>query len=297
MPKAVKRASRPAAARGRAITIGLNSVNPRHYAGWSGPLVACEADAEDMADIAKAAGFATTKTLLTRRATRAAVIAELTAAANALRAGDILMVSYSGHGGQLPDKDGDESDLQDETWCLYDGELVDDELLRLWIKFKAGVRILVFSDSCHSGTVIRARYQALAAAGGLHAVMERPPVERGSLLERFRAMPPNQALRTYRQNRAFYDPILRQPAPSPAAVKATVLLISGCEDNQLSSDGDFNGLFTGRLKLVWNDGRFQGDYRDFRKEISRTMPPTQSPHLDFAGVTDPGFVGQRPFTI
>jgi hypothetical protein len=296
MPKAVKRTRRPTAARGRAITIGLNSVNPTHYAGWSGPLQACEADAEDMAAIAKTAGF-TTKTLLTRRATRAAVIAELTAAAAALRAGDILMVSYSGHGGQLPDKDGDESDLQDETWCLYDGELVDDELLRLWVKFKAGVRILVFSDSCHSGTVIRARYQALAASGGLHAVMERPPIQPDALLERFRAMPPNQALRTYRQNRAFYDPILRQPAQNPAAVKASVMLISGCEDNQLSADGDFNGLFTGRLKLVWNDGAFQGDYRDFRKQISSKMPPTQSPHLDFAGVSDPVFVGQLPFTI
>jgi metacaspase-1 len=297
MPKAVKRTSTPAAARGRAITIGLNSVNPKHYAGWPGPLVACEADAEDMATIAKAAGF-TTKTLRTRQATRGAVIAELTAAAAALRSGDILMVSYSGHGGQLPDQDGDETDLRDETWCLYDGELVDDELLRIWIKFKAGVRILVFSDSCHSGTVIRARYQALAASGGLHAVMERPPVERDSLLARFRAMPPNQAVRTYRQNRKFYDPILKQPAPSPAAVKASVLLISGCQDNQLSSDGDFNGLFTGRLKLVWNDGRFAGEgYEDFRKEISSKMPPTQSPQLDHALVRDPAFLGQRPFTI
>jgi metacaspase-1 len=296
MPKAASRKAKPAASRGRAINIGLNSVDPKHYAGWNGPLVACEADAGDMAEIAKAAGF-TTKALLTRRATRAAVIAELTAAAAALRGGDILMVTYSGHGGQLPDKDGDESDLQDETWCLYDGELVDDELLRIWAKFKAGVRILVFSDSCHSGTVIRARYQALAASGGLHAVMERPPVERDSLLARFRAMPPMQAIRTYRQNRKFYDPILKQPALSPAAVKASVLLISGCQDNQLSSDGDFNGLFTGRVKLVWNDGRFAGDYREFRKEISGKMPPTQSPKLDTAGVPDPAFLGQRPFTI
>ena len=218
-------------------------------------------------------------------------------AAAALRSGDILMVSYSGHGGQLPDANGDESDLKDETWCLYDGELVDDELLRMWSKFKAGVRILVFSDSCHSGTVTRARYQALAAGGGLSAIMERPPVERGRPLAGFRAMPPAEAVRTYRKNRKLYDAILKQPAPRQAAIKASVLLISGCQDNQLSSDGDFNGLFTGRLKMVWNEGEFGGDYSAFHKAILRDMPPTQSPNFYTIGAPNPGFLDQRPFTI
>ncbi|NWF57518.1 MAG: caspase family protein, partial [Syntrophaceae bacterium] len=36
-------------AKGFALTIGLNAVNPKHYGGWSGELNACEADAEDMA--------------------------------------------------------------------------------------------------------------------------------------------------------------------------------------------------------------------------------------------------------
>jgi hypothetical protein len=40
-----------------ALTIGLNSVDPKHYGGWSGELNACEADAEDMADIGQARSF------------------------------------------------------------------------------------------------------------------------------------------------------------------------------------------------------------------------------------------------
>jgi hypothetical protein len=36
-------------ARGQALTIGLNAVDPKHYEGWSGELNACEADANDMA--------------------------------------------------------------------------------------------------------------------------------------------------------------------------------------------------------------------------------------------------------
>lgn len=41
-------------ATGLAITIGLNSVDPTHYGGWSGDLIACEFDANDMSAIAKA---------------------------------------------------------------------------------------------------------------------------------------------------------------------------------------------------------------------------------------------------
>ena len=37
------------------LHIGLNSVSPAAYAGWSGPLAACEFDANDMAAIAAAA--------------------------------------------------------------------------------------------------------------------------------------------------------------------------------------------------------------------------------------------------
>ena len=65
------------------------------------------------------------------------------------------MLSYSGHGGQLPDLNDDEPDQEDETWCLYDGQVVDDELNELYSQFRQGVRILVFSDSCHSGSVAK----------------------------------------------------------------------------------------------------------------------------------------------
>jgi metacaspase-1 len=111
---------------GSALTIGLNSVDPAHYGGWSGKLIACEADAEDMANIAASKGFAV-NTILTKEATRERIADEISNAADALGAGDFFMLSYSGHGGQLPDFNEEEVDAQDDTWCLYDGELVDDE--------------------------------------------------------------------------------------------------------------------------------------------------------------------------
>jgi hypothetical protein len=276
--------------KGIALTIGLNSVDPKHYGGWSGELNACEADAEDMADIAKSRNFKV-KTLLTKAATRAKVAGEISKAAGTLKSGDIFMLSYSGHGGQLPDLSHDEPDAQDETWCLYNGELVDDELYALLGRFARGVRILAFSDSCHSGTVVKiAYYQGTAAVRGSGI---------GSQSLRYRFMPPDVALRTYRNNRRFYDKLLKniKGRDTKAAVKASVLLISGCQDNQLSSDGDFNGLFTAQLLRVWKSGAFRGDYRKFHASIVRRMPPDQTPNYFRTGKIDPIFEAQKPFTI
>lgn len=80
-------------------------------------------------------------------------------------------------------------------------------------------------------------------------------------------------------------------------VKASLLLISGCQDNQLSLDGDFNGLFTSNLLQVWKDGAFGGDYRQFHKLIVARMPPDQAPNYFKVGKIDSQFEKQKPFTI
>jgi hypothetical protein len=280
-------------AKGISLHIGVNRVDPDHYGGWDGPLQACEADAEDMASLAKTAGFSSS-TLLTKKATRDGVIAGIKAAAKKLKTGDIFFLTYSGHGGQIPDKNGDEQDLEDETWCLFDGELIDDELWELWAGFKKDVRVLVLSDSCHSGTVVRAAYDELTRAG-----VTRKPVSRanGGADPVFRAMPDDVALRTYRVNQKFYDKLADTLPEKPSAVGASVRLISGCQDNQLSQDGAFNGLFTGTLLRVWNNGKFAGAYNDFHREILKRMPPTQSPNQMLIGRTSAAFDGQRPFSI
>lgn len=277
-------------AKGIALTIGLNAVDPKHYGGWDGVLNACEADAADMSDIAKSKGFSVS-TLLTKAATRARVISEITKAAKALMSGDIFMISYSGHGGQLPDLNNDEDDSQDETWCLYDAEMVDDEIYSLYARFAQGVRILVFSDSCHSGTVTKAAYY--------QGTMAMRSTALGSAAIRYRCMPPDAALRTYRLNKEFYDKILKkaQLKDSLEAVKASVLLISGCQDNQYSQDGDFNGLFTANLLRTWNNGRFKKAYKAFHTAIKKKMPPDQSPNYFWAGAHDKAFEKQTPFTI
>lgn len=277
--------------RGISLHVGLNLVDPVHYAGWDGELAACEFDATDMREIADGLGYESTL-LLTADATRKALVDHVTKAANTLEEGDIFFITYSGHGGQAPDFNGDEEDGVDETWCLHDGQLLDDELYSLWSLFKTGVRVMVLSDSCHSGSVIRDVVPTVLAT------LEP--------MARVRAMPSGVAARTFRQNRDFYEKLgssmtslERQSAQraKQQPLSCCVKLISGCQDNQVSLDGLANGAFTAALIATWDHGRFKGDYTAFHKAILKRLPPTQSPNHWTIGAPNPVFDVQSPFSI
>ena len=300
-----KRAKRSATKhKAMSLHIGLNAVNPNDYSGWSGDLAACEFDANDMAAIARSKGMKST-VLLTKKATRANTLAGIRAAARQLKAGDLFFLTYSGHGGQVPDVTGEEDDKKDETWCLYDGEVIDDELYLELSGFAEGVRVLVLSDSCHSGTVTRAA----------------PPEPGARQTGRSKMMPLAVAMRTYREHQAFYDKLQEnvakasgnasEPDPDSALArvavsprltaiakkaKAAVILISGCQDNQTSMDGDHNGAFSEQLLQVWDHGAYSGNYAQFHAAIKAAMPATQTPNFFTLGRAAQ-FVSQRPFTV
>ncbi len=277
-------------AHGRSLHIGLNDVSPAAYGGPVPSLNACEGDAADMLAIASLSGFVG-KTLLTQNATRNAVLAELRAAASELVAGDIFLISYSGHGSQVVDRNNDEDDNRDETWCLYDGQLIDDELYAAWSRFAKGVRIVVLSDSCHSGTVTRA-LPAFDGTRGMVALAE------ASVGQRFlaRALPAGLEGRAYRAQKSLYDQLQDAAPTRESDIEASVLSISGCQDSQESMDGPINGAFTGALLRVWNEGAFVGSYRSFHRKIQRELPLTQNPNLVTFG-RGPGFAEEQPFTI
>jgi hypothetical protein len=278
---------------GVSIHVGLNRVDPGHYQGWDGKLVACEFDANDMAELAGGKGFAT-QTLLTEAATAQALTSAVEKTAETLQSGDILLLSYSGHGGQVPDTNGDEQDRMDETWVLFDRQVVDDELYALWSKFKPGVRIAIFSDSCHSGTVAREAVDAV----GEERVARSMNGEDDPGQPRLKGMPDELIRSVYEKNKELYDEIQKSLPPfDKAEIGASVILTSGCQDNQTSLDGDKNGLFTQSLLQVWNKDKFRGGYRMFRKRIAQKMPPWQSPNLFIAGKADSKFANQHPFTV
>ena len=280
-------------ARGLSIHIGLNRVDPAHYAGWDGQLRACEFDAKDMEAIARAKGFEPTL-LLTNDATADAVIEAIRKASDALAADDILLLSYSGHGGQIDDQNSDEDDRKDETWCLFDRQLIDDELYTVWSEFKPGARVFMLSDSCHSGSAARGALEIV----GAEVINDTVGTADNEDEPRLKVLPTDLQKKVYKQHKELYDTIqANTTAYDKTEIPARVLLISGCQDSQTSADGDRNGLFTQALRTVWDDGKFEGNYRDLAKKVVALMPLWQVPNFFWAGTPDLEFEQQRPFTI
>ena len=112
-------------------------------------------------------------------------------------------------------------------------------------------------------------------------------------------MPLDHVTHTYRLNKEFYDKILKRKDLKDVEnkAKASILLISGCQDNQYSADGAFNGLFTSQLLTVWKDGVFKDSYKKFHQQIAIRMPPKQTPNYYIVGTKEARFEMQKPFTI
>ncbi len=308
---------------GMSLHIGINYLDANHYTDdgkpWEGRLAAAEADALAMYHIANQQGFAA-KQLFSREATRTNVTEEILKASMHLVAGDTFFLSYAGHGGQVPDTSGDEGDGLDETWCLYDGQIIDDELLKMWSTFKEGVRVLIISDSCHSGTVFRsgtnrstAEITSARREDGSrdknHAVKKSSAVREAVTNQtvngtQYRFMPTRGAYQTYKGNREFYDEILKGKNINVPEIKASIRQIAACRDNQLAKEGKTNGFFTETILIVWKNGRFKGDYDRFFKKIHRKMTNwwirwrrgvTQEPWTEEFGMPDAEF--KYPFTL
>lgn len=279
-------------ARGISLHIGVNYVDKEHYGGeWDGRLDFAEKDSDDTLDIAQEQGFET-HSLKSQTATREAVSAAISDAAEQLTDGDFFLVSYSGHGGMITDVDGDEEDLVDETWCLFNGQLLDDELHILWSEFDPGVRILVLSDSCHSGTLLKSIDENdidLRTAGDID--------DPETVVEHAKAMPRDVAKSTARSNHDFYAELqYALPSPRPP-IHATVRLISGCQEDEQSFEGPANGRFTEAMKEAYANGKFDGDYDAFHHAIRELVKKKQTPNHVVQGEPNASYDKQRPFTI
>jgi len=277
---------------GLSIHIGLNHVDASSYNGWAGTLSGCENDARAMQKIADGCGYSS-KLMLNEEATAAAVCEAIGTSAQSLYKGDYFLLTYSGHGGQVDDVNGDEDDAMDETWVLYDRELIDDELYSLWSQFTAGVRIFVLSDSCHSGTVLKQMFYKSLPHEQLRSTFRGMPAT-----PRYRNMPLDVQQKAQAKNRDLYRTLQWVAGNTrDTPISASVVLISGCQDNQLSMDGDANGLFTQNLLQVWSSGSFQGDYPGFHSQITAKMPGSQTPNYYKVGTGDAEFEAGKPFEI
>jgi len=145
----------------RALHIGIND-----YPGTQNDLRGCINDANQWKETASRKGFNSFVMLLNDQATRSNVKNEMIKIISESKDGDTLLITYSGHGSKVADSmNGDEEDKVDETWYLYNGNFVDDEIREILSKIPQGVKATIVSDSCHSGSITRALLSTFNAEG------------------------------------------------------------------------------------------------------------------------------------
>ena len=255
-------------ARAVSIHIGVNQPG----GGMGHPRLAnSEATAWKMAELANRAGYDSILVLRAQQATRNAVHVALTGAASHLRGGDTLLLSFSGHGSQVPDLDRDERDGFDETWCLADGELVDDKLAGYWALFEHGVRIVVIAESCYGGGSGRGDGRPWYAGRRPRGVRMRGEAP---------ATPPSR---------------VRMPAQT-YGIAASVLMLAAATEHQTAQDG----VFSRHLLELWDGGRYEGSYEALYDEVTRRVMDEgarQEPQLVMLGTADEAFPAARAFHV
>ncbi len=239
----------------RAVVVGIND-----YPDTGADLQGCVNDALDWSNALQERGYQV-NALFNSTATRHAILTALTAAVMDSKRGDRLVFTFSGHGTWVPDRDGDEADGRDEALVCYDfreGGLLLDDSLHTVLDTPAGVRTVVLSDSCHSGTLSR--------------FMGEPVVARP------RFLPPATFLEGSALQAAERVQHVRSTSPS----RACAVLLAGCADHEYSYDVGGprpHGAFTdAALRALPEAKSYAGWMRAIRKQLPSESTP-QTPRL------------------
>lgn len=243
----------------RSLSIGVN------YQGTPQELYGCVNDADDWAKLLTRHGFSAT-VLAERMATRQAILDSMRRLVDSLAPGRVGVVTFSGHGTWVPDKDGDEPDGRDEALCPIDmGEdgrnlIIDDELAAVFAGVPADAHVLFITDCCHSGSVYR------MLLGGPHVAGRR----------RVRFLPPSHFLRAgplvSRMDLAFGQQKAKADPPMPGVVH-----FSGCKDSEYSTDANIDGRDCGAFsyfatKAFDAAAAAGGTYLDVFKAVRAKLP-------------------------
>lgn len=249
-----------------ALCIGINN-----YPGTANDLSGCINDANDWAKVLTDRGF-TVKKLLDKEATGQNMLSGMKKIIDSAEKGDSIVFTYSGHGTYIPDKDGDEADGTDECLCPYDlmtkGPVTDDQLHDLYTEKKPGVKLVILSDSCHSGTVTR------------FAPITTPPTVDGKNppVRKVRFLPPAVFLSAKEMNKLGTIPAIRS-ASAPGRYGS--LLMAGCQDVEYSYDAFFqsrpNGAFTFVALDTLKKLKANATYHEWFKAIRGVLPSQQYP--------------------
>jgi hypothetical protein len=254
---------------GRALVVGVPQPHPS--SGWSADFLAgVEPDAREMSDLLRQLRLNTT-VLFAQQATARAVLNGIQQAADDLNAGDMFVLQYSGHGAQQRSQDQDEA--EDQLLLTYDVPIVDDTLGALWPKFRPDVRIVVITDSCNSGSVVR-----------------EIQTERGIVRETKNV---NDAVPRF-LSIGMKNSRTRSRDGNIEGLRGTLLHMAACLDAQQSMDIGNNGAFTHAFLSAYQAG-YNGSYYQLFDRIRKTITSKQTPRMTLYGVDQQLLAEQKPF--
>jgi metacaspase-1 len=242
-----------------ALCIGIND-----YKGTGMDLNGCVNDADAWAKVLDARGFEV-ETLKDKQATRKGITEGIKSTIKKGKAGDTIVIEFSGHGSYVDDQNGDEHDGTDECLCPQDvrdaGEITDDELFDLYGTRAPGTRLVLISDSCFSGTVSKVAKN-----------------ENGRPCSVTKFLPPSEFLSKRRLGR-FGIRAGRRVA-SPPGRNAGLLLAASHETEEAADanfDGKFHGAFTYYAIEKLKSLPAGASYREWFARIRKALPSRQYP--------------------
>lgn len=237
-----------------ALNSGIND-----YPGTGNDLNGCINDCADWnGPLARQYGFRTT-ILRDSEATATNTKSWLTDAVAKAGDGWHIVWTYSGHGSNVPDKDGDEPDSRDECICLYDRFLIDDEIRDILKNLHPLAKFTFISDSCHSGTVTRAFMSTLDINAAYAKPRFLPPQD-----------DPNEAVAPQAMGRFM----------EPQESSMNEVLVSGCLPTEYSYDANINGRYNGAMTYYAVNILKQTPsitYRDFYTQLRKSLPNSKYP--------------------
>lgn len=209
-------------------------------------------------------------TLLDLAATKKAMEQGIVELLRGAQSGDTLLLHYSGHGAHVPDDDrGEEADGRDEILCPTDLDwrkpLRDDWLRESFDKMKAGVKLTVIMDCCHSGSNTRElpRPDAKVVARYLPSPWELINEESG----RSAKIKRRSSLRSSKSAARSKSDVVHANIPE--------MLITGCRDTQTSADawigGTYNGALTFNLVAAMKQARGNLTYRQLHAAATQRL--------------------------
>jgi hypothetical protein len=253
--------------RKQALCVGINAYPTNALSG-------CVADAQEWAEVLGDLGFEVTM-LLDGEATRARMLEAIGDLVATTGPGDVGVLQYSGHGTQVADADGDETDRLDEALVPVDFDdgafLVDDDLRSIFATIPTGANLTCFMDCCFSESNTRMLR------------LEQPRRVSSAATARFLPRSPerDRLHREYRRARRS------RGGPAPAAAEGspiTHVSFSACRDFQVALESGGHGHFTTAAATLLRDPDVLAWTNvELFQRILGTIEPGQTPTLEPAG--------------